>query len=489
MRQYWKRLLVSVVLCMSIFVSSMPVAGAGGLFPSMDEMLGTALPSVGLSIGRSADEQTETEVGSQETYLNFSGEDYLAFGRYLAGIGATIKEYFAEGNTMSAVISARDAEMSFSYDWAERKAVVTYPSGARAETEKEAVDPGESILPPVGGIMPSAEFAIGRKPDEQTNGEEGTILTWDTFSDEDYAAFSTYLAETGAELTDSGTESGVLTAVISLNGFSFRLIFNWNTQTASVIYPDGTTPEANRRSTSADSGSILPEIKEFGQKLPRICVAIAREPSTVEALDDGSIQEVYPNFSEEDYNTFSQHLQDTECTLVDYETDNDGLLKIHLANRSGNFTFFYDSVRHTATAVYPEHSRAEKDFVLTPKATPKPTPKPTATPKPTVSRDEYNTYAAVFVGVVKATLKKPDSLEVHRIQIMEYNGDLYVVINFSAMNGFGGYNRETYSFKFESGYFSLSGNSSDYDMYEKHKSEFRLVESLDVDTVMRMVNK
>jgi len=44
------------------------VANASGLFPSMDNMFGTAMPSVGLVIGREADVQEETEDGSRETY-------------------------------------------------------------------------------------------------------------------------------------------------------------------------------------------------------------------------------------------------------------------------------------------------------------------------------------------------------------------------------------------------------------------------------------
>jgi len=55
------------------------------------------------------------------------------------------------------------------------------------------------------------------------------------------------------------------------------------------------------------------------------------------------------------------------------------------------------------------------------------------------------------------------------------------------MNGFGGYNRETWSFKFEPGYISLKGNSSDYDAYEKHRSEFYDYRTLNLDDVMRLV--
>ena len=104
-----------------------------------------------------------------------------------------------------------------------------------------------------------------------------------------------------------------------------------------------------------------------------------------------------------------------------------------------------------------------------------------------LSEEEYNKYAALFIGIVKGILKKPDSMEVHWVKVMEYNDDLYIVFSYSAMNGFGGYNRDTWSFKFEPGYISLSGNSSDYDAYEKHKSEFHDYCWLDLSDVMRLV--
>ena len=104
-----------------------------------------------------------------------------------------------------------------------------------------------------------------------------------------------------------------------------------------------------------------------------------------------------------------------------------------------------------------------------------------------LSDEEYNKYAALFIGIVKGTLKKPDSMEVHWISVKEYKNDTYIVFSFSAMNGFGGYTRDTYSFKFTPGHISLSGTASDYNAYENHSSEFSDITSLDVSTVMRNV--
>lgn len=426
--------IISLVLILMIFT-----ANASGLFPSMDNMFGTAMPSVGLVIGREADTQEETEDGSRETYLNFDNEDYLAFGQYLSGIGSKVEDYKVEDNTITAIITVRDASITFLFNWAEKTAEVIYPSGTRAETEKETVEPGESILPPVGGAMPSAEFAINRKPDEQMTNEEGTIQAWNRFSDEDYTVFSAYLAETGAELKNSSIDAGILNAEISLNGFSFHFIFNWNAQKASVIYPEGTTPESSRWNTPVGSGSTLPEISSLGKELPRISAALKREPSSEETLQDGSLQEIYLNFSEVDYNTFSQYLQKTSCSLEEYHTDDNGVLVISLTNGSGKMTFSYDAVRHTGAVTYPGQTRIEKAWAVTP------TPEPATTPKPTTSvysagYSENECYSAAK-AYLKSVLKNPESLQIHSYETITYDDTFCFVIDYSAQNSFGGYTR------------------------------------------------
>ena len=433
------RLCIILLVMVFMFAS----ANAEGLFPSMDEMFGTAMPSVGLAIGRTADEQSDTDAGEQETYLNFGGEDYIAFGEYLAGIGASVKEYTSEDSTVSATISVRGAEMVFTYDWANRTAIAEYPSGTRAETEQEKVDKGDSILPPVGGVMPSAEFAIGRKSDTQSVGEEGLTLTWGTFSDDDYTAFSTYLAETGAVLKDSSIEAGVLNAELALNGFSFRFVYNWNKQSADVIYPEGTTPESSRWNSPVGSGNVLPEIKDLGRELPRISVALEREPSSTEDLSDGGIRETYDDFSEADYNTFSQYLQKTGCTLVDYHTDDSGVMVINLTNGSGKLVFSYDALRHTGIAEYPVYTRVERAWA------PMPTPKPVTTYEPnttvyTAKYSESDCWWTAYTYFKNLSWKNPQSLTIHN-HTTSYTSDGYVfTIDYSAQNGFGGMNRGYY---------------------------------------------
>ena len=91
--------------------------------------------------------------------------------------------------------------------------------------------------------MPSAQFAVGRKPDKEVAAENGITQEWINFTDADYSAFSTYLAQAGATLQQSSSEGGILTAEISLNASSFTFTYDWHTKTATVLYPVGTSPE------------------------------------------------------------------------------------------------------------------------------------------------------------------------------------------------------------------------------------------------------
>lgn len=112
-------------------------------------------------------------------------DDYTAFGEYLAGAGATLKDTAVTENAIAVTLSIRGGSMEFTYDWSSLTATVVYPSGTRPETEKEAVETKTSIFPPVGGIMPSAQFAVERKPDEEDSGKRGITQVWANFTDSD----------------------------------------------------------------------------------------------------------------------------------------------------------------------------------------------------------------------------------------------------------------------------------------------------------------
>ncbi len=217
-----------------VLIMLVGTASAEGLFPSMNQMFGTAMPSISVVLGRTADETSEEADGKHQVYRAFSYDDYTAFGAYLAGVGAALKDTEVTASAISATLSVNGATMQFTYNWQTKTATAVYPSGTRPETEKGAVETKASILPPVGGIMPSAQFAVNRKPDTEEAAENGITPIWANFTDADYSAFSAYLAQTGATLKQSGSEGGVLTAEISLNASSFIFCQMGNIKTRSI---------------------------------------------------------------------------------------------------------------------------------------------------------------------------------------------------------------------------------------------------------------
>ena len=350
-----KRLLA---LCLALMLIT-GFAGAEGLFPSMNQLFGTAMPSISVALGRSPAETGEDGSGKYEVYANFNYDDYSAFGAYLAGVGAELKNAEMTDDTITVTLSVQDVSVQFVYNWTSRLAKVLYPSGTRPESEKQAVEKRASILPPVGGILPSAQFAVNRKPDSETVKADGITQTWSNFSDEEYSSFSAYLAQAGAALLETKTDAGILTAKIELNGNAFTLIYDWHSKTASVSYPAGTSPEREKWNMLKGSGSILPKLDAIGKELPSLSLAIAREPDATETLPDGSRQETYKNFEETDYTVFSNYLLTSGCAVNDYHVEDGKVVVVHLSNLSDRFTFSYDSLRHIGTVVYPKGSRVE----------------------------------------------------------------------------------------------------------------------------------
>ena len=432
-----------VAMCLILLLLASTVK-AEGLFPSMNQMFGTAMPSVGKALGLAAEETADTEHGKEETYLGFTYDDYTVFGAYLAGVGAILKDTVVTDDSITAVLFVRGASMEFTYNWSSQTATVVYPSGTRPETEKEAVETKASILPPVGGIMPSAQFAVNRKPDKEEAAENGITQIWANFTDADYSAFSTYLAQTGATLKQSRAEGGVMTAEISLNTSSFTFTYDWHTQTSTVFYPSGTSPEREKWNILKGSGTILPKMDTIGKDLPSMSQALSREPDAMETLADGSHSETYNNFDEADYTVFSQYLQAAGCAVDDYYVENGSVMVIQLSNLTGTFTFTYDTLRHVGTVTYPKGSRVEAAWAA-PTATPKPAA--AATPKPSqtyYSQSEcWSTAERYFKNL---SWKNPSSVTIHSHSATYDSSDntYTFYIDYSAQNGFGGYNRSYY---------------------------------------------
>ena len=355
-----RRRCFSLCFVLILFVST---ASSEGLFPSLNELFGTAMPSIGTALERNPSTTGENDNGSFEEYRDFTYEDYTAFGAYLAGNAAEVKDTAVTENTFTVTLLVRGETMLLSYDWSSQTAAVIYPPGTRPEMEKKAVKTKASILPAVGGIMPSAQFAVGRRPDSEESGEKGITQEWANFTDADYSAFSTYLAQAGATLKQSSAKEGILTAVIGLNASSFTFTYDWHTKTATLIYPVGTSPEREKWNLLKGNGSILPKMDTIGKELPSMSRALSRVPDTSETLTDGSLRETYNNFDEADYKLFSQYLQVSGCAVDNYHVEDDKVMVIQLSNLSGRFTFTYDAIRHVGTVIYPGNSLIETAWV------------------------------------------------------------------------------------------------------------------------------
>lgn len=443
-----KRTVPALTRCLLIAMAIVMLAAgttiAEGLFPSMNQLFGTAMPSIGAALGRVADETVDTERGKGETYHSFTYDDYTAFGAYLGGVGATLEDTAVTNSTINTTLSVRGATIEFVYNWSSQTATIVYPSDTRPEMEKEDVENKASILPPVGGILPSAQFAINRAPDSENTTDTGITQVWENFTDKDYNAFSTYLAQTGAALKQSSSEGGVLTAEISLNACSFTFNYDWHTRTASMFYPNGTSPERKKWNTLKGSGSILPKMNTIGKDLPSMSQALSRVPDATETLADGSRRETYNNFDEADYTTFSQYLQTAECSVDGYHVEDDSVMVIELSNLTGTFTFTYDSLRHIGTIVYPRGSRVEAAWTA-PTATPKPAA--TATPKPSQNYySESQCWSTAKQYFENLSWKNPSSVTIHsHSDTYDESDNTYTFyIDYSAQNGFGGYNRSYY---------------------------------------------
>ena len=530
-------------------------ANAGGIFPEMDELFGTSMPSVGLAIGKQPDLEDRTEEGVWEYYYDFGNEEYLKFGQYLAGIGAVIDDSQVGDKSLTVHISIRESGFVFSYNWSDRIGSALYPSGTRAETKRASAEPAESILPVAGSILPSAEFVLNREPDSRETDDNGTTLTWADVEDYEYNTFSMYLGEAGAELKDSKQEAGVLNAEIALGEFSFRVVFNWKDQVLNTFYPAGTVPETTRRSAGSGSRfleikdsliswdmlrlsealgyepvsvmqmdigdweetyknlngigcdditeyyinclgdglsietfnigdstnitlyiktdssteeisitlnqdqqeivaiyprdaftdqkakSVLPAIETFGRELPRLSVALERNPSKTELSQDESLTETYFDFSPEDYNTFSQYLLQTGCTLDEYHTEDDGTIVIQLSSSGQTFIFRYNPAESTGKTEYPGHSRVEKAWA------PAPTPKPDTTVTVTSYANIYTEkqcWDIAYEYFLNLRWNKPESLKIYNHYSQYENNEYIFAIDYSAENSYGGTVRKYY---------------------------------------------
>lgn len=434
----------TAIVCFVFLIST---ASASGLFPGMNDLFGIAMPAIKFAIQREPEKATESEDTFKETYSNFSYSDYQSFGKYLGACEAEVLDYSVDENSFSATISVNDATMQFSYNWITQTGEACYPSETRVENESTIKANGKSIFPPVGGVMPSIQFAINRKPSTEDTVDNNIVQVYKKIDDNCYLQFSEYLGQCGASVSEYTSNNGIMQATIIQDTFSFTFKYDWNNKEAYVYYPEGTRPEKEKRDVFVGEAiAILPELSKARKELPRLSQAILREPTSSKTNNAGDFYEYYSDFSEDDYNSFSKYLLSANCNVDDYWSK-DGAIVIELSNMAGSFSFTYDTLKHEATVKYPPNAQIEKAWA------PTPTPRPTSTPAPTPVKAKYSEeycWESAKSYFMNLRWNDPSSVTIFGhtsiyLEEGELAGTYSFNIDYSAANIYGGKTRDTYT--------------------------------------------
>ena len=110
-----------------------------GLLPSLSDVYGVAMPSLGDVLNRYADSEEKEESGSTTPYWSgISADDFEAFSAYLAESQAELRNYSVENSVLSAMIGKNGKEFRFQYDPKAETATIVYPKGTYDERSYQA---------------------------------------------------------------------------------------------------------------------------------------------------------------------------------------------------------------------------------------------------------------------------------------------------------------------------------------------------------------
>jgi len=210
--------------------------------------------------------------------------------------------------------------------------------------------------------MPSAEFALSRKPDSIVECDAGQILTWENATDAEYNQLDAYLAGYGCTVENVQVSDNTISVDICHNGKSIILSYDRNKATISITYPEGTRPE-REATAKASEGNVLPSLREFFEylvEMPTMRNVLLREPTEETALVDGTKQIKFTDVTEEDFNKFSEYLDTFGCTLESYDTKGN-VFTATLGKDGKQVTFSYGNQTCVAILNYPEGT-VEKEF-------------------------------------------------------------------------------------------------------------------------------
>ena len=297
----------------------------------------------------------------------------------------------------------------------------------------------ESGLPSLdsllGKTVPSVSFAIGREPIETDKQNGELTLRFDQVTDEDLLLLDRYLIGHSCNLEDFSIDGTRAIFTVVYDDEAIRFEYDNEAKTLVVTYPANTRLERSPGAFS-ETGGLLPDISAgFIIELPNMQTAIGRTPAESYDRDDQHV-EIYNHFSRTDYSRFSTYLQTYGCSVSGYEVEND-IMTIGLSYKGLSFTFVYDPNASVARLYYPINSH----LAPTPAPTAVPTPRPTEAP---FYYSESECWSTAYDYFVNLSWKNPNSLTVHGHTSTFSDGSYTFYIDYSAQNGFGGYNRTYY---------------------------------------------
>ena len=458
-----KRSVICVILVLLLLLSGMAAMAAGGLFPSADELFGVTMPDIRFALNRAPDSIETTEEGELLTCRDFTAADYDVFGRYAAAEGLELERSDVLDGVLTAELAKDGKSIRFQYNYGERAASLLYPDGVRREQAKSTLEISKktSILPDIiltfGTAVPDLSEVLKNHPKPRTVEADGhDEMQYDGISIRDYDEVNAYLTGIGCKSESWRIEGGVLIADLRSGNGGFALRYDPSGNVIAIVCPElYYLRQYNAEQADADL-LILPDVNDaFGAMLPRVSTAILRYPDQTSTAEDGSLTETYQNFTEAEYTAFSGYLQTSGCTVGSYYVDPTGALVIPLELKGSGFTFIYDQLGTKATVTYPMGAAIEPEIpqsaLPTPEPTPNPTPKPTQKPSQKLvitPETERKCWQAAEQYFRNLSWKNPGSVEIHGYRVsvtdLEEGGALLFSIDYSAQNGFGGYNRKYY---------------------------------------------
>ena len=434
------------IIILLLFILSTHVCMAESFFPSTNKLFGQTMPSISSITGREADVEEKVAGGTIYSYQVFSAHEYTAFSKYLAEEGCTVVQASIENKVLTAQITKENGTVTIEYDYPARMATMFYPDNTRKEETTDNIfiaNGDEEVLPDAvssfGTAFPSMDLICNREPIILVLDTYETKYSYDNVTEKEYNRFCCYLTEMNCSLVNSDFDDKVFAATVRHDDSSFQLAYNNSAYRVDIIYPELFIIEDKVYDNSSSVVPLLPTADDlFGVLMPRIELATGLEATSKVQLEDGSYEEVYSGFSDSDYKSFSNYLQEYGCEVTDYGINDEGVLNISLTKSNMPFSLLYDRAASQVTMRYSAGTRPE------PTPTPSPTPEPTVapTPKPvntrSYSEDECYSVAASYL---KSVLKNPNSLQIHSHSTMEYDDTYCFVFDYSAQNSFGGYSR------------------------------------------------